>query len=348
MQDVERPAAWMPRSQHEAEYRKTVYCTSRHTNIAIRGGSLAVGTEKHAQSIPLALMDRIIFIGPPHCEASVVYQAVKHNVAVEFLDSFAHPQGLTLPLQHHLPSFHEQQNAFAQSPESRFALATAYVRAKIMNCEVVLRNRDVRSADMAAIHNALHPGSPPHSWESLRGYEGAAAKTYFACLSELVAPFVFSGRKTRPAPDPVNSMLSFGYVLLHNRLAAALLRAGLNPRAGFYHSSRGKHFALASDLMEDVRFVVDRMVLGLIRKRILTPDDFTVKSGRCSFAKKDAYSRYLAEFERHMTREFDSPVDREDAPVGTRMTLNQWLDATARSYARHISRQTPLVPFRAR
>jgi CRISPR-associated protein Cas1 len=50
--------------------------------------------------------------------------------------------------------------------------------------------------------------------DQLRGIEGAAAAKYFSLLSLAVpSELAFSGRNRRPPKDPVNALLSFGYVL---------------------------------------------------------------------------------------------------------------------------------------
>ena len=56
---------------------------------------------------------------------------------------------------------------------------------------------------------AKHPDAP--SVESLRGMEGAAARTYFAGLGAVFPPSVgFNGRHHRPSRDHVNACLSLG------------------------------------------------------------------------------------------------------------------------------------------
>lgn len=52
----------------------------------------------------------------------------------------------------------------------------------------------------------------------VRGIEGDAAARYFGVFDHLILSgkdqFTFPGRTRRPARDPVNAMLSFGYALL--------------------------------------------------------------------------------------------------------------------------------------
>lgn len=82
----------------------------------------------------------------------------------------------------------------------------------------------------------------------------------------------FEGRKRRPPPDPVNALLSFGYTQLHHHASTALNAAGLHPRIGLYRRPRGAHHALASDLVEEMRHLVEALVWTLIRRRQLKPE----------------------------------------------------------------------------
>lgn len=116
----------------------------------------------------------------------------------------------------------------------------------------------------------------------LRGYEGAAAQQYFAAFEALLPDWCeFTGRKRRPPPDPVNALLSLGYTLLYGYADSYLRIVGLSPWHGIFHQGGGSHAALASDLMEPFRHVVERVVLSLIAKKQVSRDDFTQVEGAC-------------------------------------------------------------------
>lgn len=72
-------------------------------------------------------------------------------------------------------------------------------------------------------------------------------------------------RRDRTAPD-CNAMLNYGYTVLRAATARAVVAAGLHPTIGLHHSNRGNAFALADDLMEPFRPLVDCCVRGLIAR----------------------------------------------------------------------------------
>lgn len=63
-------------------------------------------------------------------------------------------------------------------------------------------------------------------------------------------------RRDRDA-EGVNALLNYGYTVLRAATARAVIAAGLHPTIGLHHSNRGNAFALADDLMEPFRPLVD-------------------------------------------------------------------------------------------
>lgn len=72
-------------------------------------------------------------------------------------------------------------------------------------------------------------------------------------------------RRDRTAPD-LNALLYYGYTVLRAATARAVVAAGLHPTIGLHHSNRGNAFALADDLMEPFRPLVDCCVRGLVAR----------------------------------------------------------------------------------
>lgn len=54
-----------------------------------------------------------------------------------------------------------------------------------------------------------------------------------------------------------NALLNYGYTVLRAATARAVVAAGLHPTIGLFHSNRGNAFALADDLVEPFRPLVD-------------------------------------------------------------------------------------------
>lgn len=87
--------------------------------------------------------------------------------------------------------------------------------------------------------------------------------------------YLHTAESTRPPRDAFNSMLSFGYSIVHRNIVGAVNAAGLHPSFAFLHATKQGHAALASDLMEEWRaWLVDRVVLDLVNGGAVCRGDF--------------------------------------------------------------------------
>ena len=76
-------------------------------------------------------------------------------------------------------------------------------------------------------------------------------------------------RRDRQAPD-INALLNYGYTVLRAMIARSVVAAGLHPSIGIHHANRGNAFALADDLIEPFRPLVDALALQLRQRGVET------------------------------------------------------------------------------
>ena len=193
---------------------------------------------------------------------------------------------------------------------------------------------------------------------TLRGQEGIGSKAYFAVYRTCLRPgFIFAKRTRRPPRDPVNALLSLGYTLLGEAIATALEVVGLDPYEGFYHADKYGRPALALDLLEEFRGpVADSVVLTLINKRMLQPDDFTEPEANGSastrpsasqhpgvYLSRHGLSLFLREFSDRLQATFTHPL------AGRPLTYQKCLEVQARQAAKVIMGEEPEYrPLRVR
>jgi CRISPR-associated protein Cas1 len=136
------------------------------------------------------------------------------------------------------------------------------------------------------------------------GLEGAITGTYYRCFGRMIRKgFSFERRTRRPPLDPVNALLSLGYAMITNEIAALLESAGFDPFIGFLHGFRYGRQSLPLDLVEEFRHsVVDALTLNLLNKCSFKQDDFyRAEDGAC-FLQKEAFKRYLTFYEEHLDK----------------------------------------------
>lgn len=230
----------------------------------------------------------------------------------------------------------------------RLRLASQLVNAKLSNLRSLLRRyaRRLQNEELAkvarSITRILRKLAQAETLDQIRGYEGSGSAVYFGAFGRLLtaSEFDFKGRNRRPPRDPVNALLSFGYTLLFNNIYAMIRLHRMNPYVGMLHEERAGHPALASDLIEEFRFIIDRMVLALCNKRSFTEVDFTVvegENGGC-FLTDDARKRYLRAFEQMMQKPLLKRASRT-------YSVRQCLDLQVRRYASYLEGKAPYKPF---
>lgn len=95
--------------------------------------------------------------------------------------------------------------------------------------------------------------------------EAQAARRYWQSL--MGSEF----RRDRNRDD--NALLNYGYTVIRSVVARSIVAAGLHPTLALFHSNRSNAFALADDLMEPYRPLVDFAVYHMIQRNetTLTP-----------------------------------------------------------------------------
>lgn len=86
----------------------------------------------------------------------------------------------------------------------------------------------------------------------------------------------------RLAANPANALLNYLYALLEGEATLAARLVGLDPGLGVMHADQANRDSLASDLMEPIRPLVDRLVLDLLATRTFSVADFhETRQGVC-------------------------------------------------------------------
>lgn len=100
-----------------------------------------------------------------------------------------------------------------------------------------------------------------------------------------------------------------------------------------------------SDLIEEFRFVIDRMVIGLCNKKRIVPGDFYFgspagegKPAGC-FLTDAARKTFIGAFERTMHRPLVRTGKEQD------ISVRQAIDLQVRAYAAHLEGKAPYQPF---
>lgn len=200
------------------------------------------------------------------------------------------------------------------SAEGRLALAREFIAAKIANQATQLRRSGNVDANIIETLRTLQKSvGGAVLWQDVLGIEGKAASIYFENWQCLIKPakrkyWQWPGVRSRPATDPINAMLNYVYTLLLSDAVKAITSCGLDPHAGFLHSSNRNKPALALDLMEEFRApIADSVVQTVINNGEVQPSGFqmVMNSVRMSTQTRKAL---VCAYERRMETEIKHPI----------------------------------------
>jgi CRISPR-associated protein Cas1 len=239
------------------------------------------------EEINIKGITQLILMGYASVSGAVLRVLMENRIETVLLNPRGRFQGrLSVDEHKHVA---RRKNQYLKLSDPSFALASArqIVQGKMRTQARLLASRGKefgieallsRAAAIKAMERALF--DPKMDLEAVRGLEGNATKIYFEGFKHLIrnASFSFNGRTRRPPLDPINALLSFVYTLLTGEVLTAIKIVGLDPYLGCLHAEDYGRPSLACDLVEEWRvFLGDRLVLGIINRKAMVPDDFLFK-----------------------------------------------------------------------
>ncbi|RMD60613.1 CRISPR-associated endonuclease Cas1, partial [Candidatus Parcubacteria bacterium] len=299
----------------------TLYLTEQGAVVRKTGERLIV--EKEGQElleIECFKLDTILIFGTVHVTTPALILLLERGIELAFLSMSGRLRGQLTPPKAKNVLLRMAQYQKCQDRACALALARCFVRGKVENALALLtrqhRNYPERGFDpyRQELQRLLHRIDTVPALNALRGLEGTAARIYFqglglACRQDLAFP----GRRRRPPTDPVNALLSFGYVLVNTELASLLDAMGYDPYIGFYHQLDYGRPSLALDLLEEFRVpAVDRLVLNLANLRVMQQDDFVTDEERGGLRlRRQALGKFFRAYEEHLNHEFTDRLSGE-------------------------------------
>lgn len=298
-----------------------LYITEQGSVLRKTGDRLIVQKEDEVLlDVQCHKIDAVLIFGNVQFTTQAVHELFEHNIELALLTRTGRLIGqLTPPMPKNIELRMAQYERY-KDKDFVLKISKAVVAGKLKNSLEVLRRFSYNHPEtklengVNGLERLLREIQSKSTIPELMGIEGSGARIYFTGFSKMVGgEFDFKGRKKRPAPDPVNALLSFGYTLLFNEIASFLDGIGFDPYIGLFHRIDYGRPSLAADLIEEFRApIVDRLTLRLINNNIFTLENFFPhpKSGSM-YLKREKMRKYLEEYERYMSYEFDHPEKKE-------------------------------------
>jgi CRISPR-associated protein Cas1 len=276
---------------------ESIYIMEPGSYVRREGNALCVVKQgKVMERIPAEGLKRLILVGNVNLTGPVLDFLIHRQVETVFMTQTGRFRARLGIDEHRHVALRKAQYQHLSDPAFAARTARTIVAGKLRNMIrlMLLRGRQYDDEILRTAAAGLKPLSArlkkEEDLERIRGFEGAATRIYFQCFRRLIRnnAFAFNGRNRRPPLDPVNAMLSFVYTLLTNEVASAISACGLDPYMGALHEISYGRPSLACDLVEEYRVLLgDRLVLGLVNRKAIAPEDFILREGKPQAAYVD-------------------------------------------------------------
>lgn len=244
--------------------KKTILLENK-ASLTTQNLQLVIKTELRETTIPI---EDIGFIVLDHFDIYLSLPAmnllIEHNTAVIICNAYHLPNGMFLNLNSH----HIQQEIFKNQIEASVPLKKKLwqqtVIEKIKNQGKLLEKITQQKLPFDYYASKVLSGDSSNM-------EGVAAQQYWKSFFE-------TDFKRERYGDYPNNFLNYGYALLRAATARALSGSGLLNTLGIHHKSKYNAFALADDIMEPFRPLVDEKVYEIMRQYEETELNTKIKS----------------------------------------------------------------------
>lgn len=306
-----------------------------------RAGRMVVFKDgQELASIPIDTIQGLQVHGNTDLSSGLIRELMWRNIPILWCSGTGRLYGWAMST--YGPNGLQRAEQHVASQEGRLGLAREFIIAKVHNQMVLLRRSDRSNPIVERLRNIEKTIANTNRWQDVLGLEGEAASLYFSQFGGFIKAnrrdyWPWNGRTRRPALDALNSLLDYAYALLLSDCIRALISCGLDPHAGFLHSSKRNKPAMALDLMEEFRApIADSVVQTVVNNGEVHPDGFVHALGSIRM-KDETRKTLIGAYERRMSAEMTHPIFgykaswRRIIEIQARMVLG-YLDGTQSSY----------------
>ena len=230
--------------------------------------------------------------------------ASENQLPIAFFDKHGNYQGKFVPatVKTNSKLFLEQARVYI-CEESRLRLAKQFALSAAHNIRENMRYYEKnypserQTENVKKITHLMKAEKDAKGINDLMGLEGQIRNIYYQNLNECIKneDFMFSKRSKRPPTDAINALISFGNVVLYNRIATEIYKSRLDIRFGYLHATNKREESLNLDVAEIFKpIIIDKVIFTLINKRIINvADHFEKLEGGAVYLNKEGKRLFL-------------------------------------------------------
>lgn len=262
------------------------------TSLQVEDGLFLVVSKDGKQTVDPSTVKSILINRGAKISSDAALLAIANEIDVLFVDATGKPGGRLWSIKYEsISEIRRAQLEFLYSPKAvkwiknllrtkidnqiglLFSLDAEHEDQRVALEQCVNRLRDYQTKIEGVDAPYVNDIAP-----SLRGWEGAASRAYFATLNLFLPPeYQFKERSQHPATDVFNCLLNYAYGILYGKVEGALIKAGIDPYAGIFHRDDYNRPALVFDVIELYRIWADYVVFSLCCQKVIDQECFSIK-----------------------------------------------------------------------
>lgn len=232
--------------------KKTLLLENK-ASLTTKNNQLIIKTESRESSIPIEDIGFIVIDNAEiYCSINTMNLLIENNSSLIICNTNHLPNGMFLNLNSH----HIQQEIFKNQINASLPLKKQLwqqtIVEKITNQGILLEKITESKNSFDFLATKVLSGDSSNM-------EAVAAGIYWKSFFDIKF-------KRERFGDYPNNFLNYGYAILRAATARALSGSGLLNTLGIHHKSKYNAFALADDIMEPFRPLVDEKVYELMQK----------------------------------------------------------------------------------
>ncbi len=237
---------------------KRTILVENKSSITTKNLQLILKSETRESAIPIEDIGFLVLDHPEiYLSIPAMNLIVENNTAIIICGNNHLPNGMFLNLNSH----HIQQEIFKNQIEASIPLKKQLwqqtIVEKISNQGQLLVKITTTKNSFAFLASKVLSGDTTNM-------EGVAAQQYWKFFP--MPNLEKDGIKRERYGDYPNNFLNYGYAILRAATARSLSGSGLLNTLGIHHKSKYNAFALADDIMEPFRPVVDEKVFDIMQR----------------------------------------------------------------------------------
>lgn len=257
---------------------------------------------------PLIHIEAVSIFGNVQVTSQMLSILLQRGIDISYFTSYGKYLGHTAPERSRNIFLRMIQYDIYQKEEGRLLYARTIVRNKIENQISLIEAHRYADTfpwreDVSEIRRHLASLDQKQTANEVLGIEGICSSIYFHSYGAMFKSSVrFEKRTRRPPKDPINVILSLAYTFLTREVSSVLESESFEVCLGFLHGIRYGRKSLALDIVEEFRQpIVDRLVLKLFNRRILSEYDFEDDDFGQITLNDDGFHRFCFAYEKWMT-----------------------------------------------